>query len=167
MYKAKDVTNYLLFLDSDNRLFYNTGKMNINGRDITIGNARLNKYLHLAQNVYYAKTGSLLFEDKLYAYDNGGVVKPIQENYFSFINRETKSDTVISNDVKGFLKKFYAVLRSAPLERLIEFSHEDPAWLKKHNGYTLAEQRMDTIENLEDYRERYEDIIEYLDRMQA
>ena len=69
--KAKEIAEWFLLQDKDGKIF-NKNLINRNGRFFYEGNARLNKYLHLAQNIYIAKTGNALFEDCLYAYDNGG-----------------------------------------------------------------------------------------------
>ena len=74
------IAKYFLSKDPDRQLFNKT-LVHKNGRDFYEGNARLNKYLHLAQNIFIAKTGTKLFQEDLYAYDNGAVALDVQENY--------------------------------------------------------------------------------------
>ena len=55
---AKDVAQYFISKDED-RLLFNTKDVELNGRKFYEGNARLNKYLFLAQVVYLAKYDKL------------------------------------------------------------------------------------------------------------
>ena len=165
MLRAKDVAVYFLKLDTDGRLFNSGNRIEMNGRRFYEGNARLNKYLHLAQNLYYAKTGTLLFSDNLYAYDNGGVVKNVQENYFQLLKQKNQWNVSIPDDIKVFLGKLFGLLQNAEIDDLIQISHEDPAWKERHTYTRLNDQIMDTRSMLDDYRERYEDALELMERM--
>ena len=51
-----DAAKYLISLDTD-RAVFNKKLVERENRKFYEGNARLNKYLHLAQNIYIAKTG--------------------------------------------------------------------------------------------------------------
>ena len=161
MTTARDVAAFLFELDKDKQLLSDVSIIERNGRKFYAGNARLNKYIHLSQNIFYAQTGQLLFEDDIYAYDNGGVVPEIQENYMYL---KTKKDSYdLSDDEKIFLKKMYFILQNASIEKLIELSHEDPEWIKRHKYYDKAEQCMDIESNLEIYKKQYADIIRVMD----
>ena len=68
MLKAIDVARYFLHLDAEGKIF--TDKfVSKNGKTFREGNARPNKYLHIAQNLYIAKMGCKLFSDDLYAFN--------------------------------------------------------------------------------------------------
>jgi len=82
MYRARDIANYFLQLDQSGKMFNTSDLMEANSRRFWTGNARLNKYLHLAQNIYFVKYGQHLFRDNLYAYDNGGVVTDVHEKLY-------------------------------------------------------------------------------------
>ena len=56
MIKGMDAAKFLLNLD-DSRKIFNKELRTQNGRTFYEGNARLNKYMHLAQNIYIAKYG--------------------------------------------------------------------------------------------------------------
>ena len=92
MLSALQVAKYFLSLDESGTLF-NKNIIEKNGRKFYEGNARLNKYLHLAQNIYIAKTGNPLMDADFYAYDNGAVVPSVQERY-AVILAEKKTLTV-------------------------------------------------------------------------
>ena len=64
MASAKEVAVFLMQLDKEGR-FNSKNLVEANGRTFYEGRARLNKYLHLAQNISYAKTSKLLFERAL------------------------------------------------------------------------------------------------------
>ena len=46
-------------------------------------------------------------------------------------------------------------------------SHEDSEWLDKHSFYKKEDQRMDSMERVEEYRAQYADMIKVLERMGA
>lgn len=162
MLKGIDVARYFLSKDPDRKLF-NKELETKNGRTFYEGNARLNKYLHMAQNIYIAKTGSKLFDDDLYAYDNGAVLPRVQENYSVLYGRHTEPE--LPDGAKEYLDKIYAVFEGATLDELIELSHEDDEWVAKSGYYQKSAQRMDSLSRADEYREQYADIIKVMDRM--
>lgn len=156
------VAKYFLSKDTDGALF-NKKLIGRNGRTFYEGNARLNKYLHIAQNLYIAKTGKKLFSDDLYAYDNGAVAPNIQENYAILLARP--KDVELSEEMRDFLDRVYAALQNAELEELIEISHEDPEWIAKHTYYQKPMQRMDSMAFAEEYKQQYADMLKIMERM--
>lgn len=161
MLNALNVARYFLFLDTDEQVF--TGNLvSRNGKTFYDGNARLNKYLHIAQNLYIAKTGCKLFVEDLYAFDNGGVVPVVREKYTSLCRmKRTMPD--IPDEYKEFLTKIYRVLKNAPLEELIEISHEDNEW-RERNPHR-ENQRMNSLLRVDEYREQYADMLKIIARM--
>ena len=99
MLKAIDVAKY--FLNKDDGTLFNNKLVERSGRRFYEGNARLNKYLHIAQNLYIAQHGRKLFEDDLYAYDNGVVIPSVQENYLAIKSRYVGKS--IPSDESAFL----------------------------------------------------------------
>ena len=163
MLKAIQIAEFFLSLDDSKELF-NKNLIERNGRTFYEGNARLNKYLHLAQNIFIAKTGAPLIEDSFYAYDNGGIVPSVQENYAVLLSRNTQHND-IPEDVKDFLLRFYIAFQNASIDELIELSHEDSEWEKKHAFYRKQDQKMDSLAHIDEYRKQYADIVTVLDRM--
>lgn len=163
MLKAIDVAKY--FLNKDDGTLFNNKLVERSGRRFYEGNARLNKYLHIAQNLYIAQHGRKLFEDDLYAYDNGVVIPSVQENYLAIKSRYVGKS--IPSDERAFLDKIYQALQNASLEELIEISHEDSEWERKSGFYKKEDQKMDSLKNVDEYREQYKDMLIILDRMGA
>lgn len=124
---------------------------------------RLNAYLHLAQNIHIAKTGEKLFEDPLYAYDNGGVVLDVQRNYSELSGCKEKPD--IPADKCDFLDKFYKVFENTPSAELIEISREDPEWQSKHQRHTKQERQMNSLSQANEYRKQYADVLKVMERI--
>ena len=162
---ARQAALFFLNLDKKGELFDKSDLMERAGRVFYTGNARLNKYLHLSQNIYLAKTGHKLFDEAIYAYDNGGVVPEVQENYSLLLARKNSGTVSLPDDVEAFLSKMYAVLRNAPIDKLIELSHQDPEWIRKNRYHEKQDQMMDSEANLEEYRRRYRDILRVMERM--
>lgn len=164
MWKGIDVAQYFLSKDPERKLF-TKNLVSKNNRMFYEGNARLNKYLHMAQNIYIAKTGTTLFSDALYAYDNGAVLPTVQENFSLLYDRHNCPD--FTDDTKDFLDKIFIIFQDATLDDLIELSHEDDEWLAKSKYYKKQDQRMDSMARVDEYREQYEDILTVMDRMSA
>lgn len=156
------IANYLLSKDPS-RIIFTKNLVERNGRRFYEGNARLNKYLHLAQNIYIAKTGEKLFSEDLFAYDNGAVAPSVQENYAVLHSRRILPN--LPAEIQAYLDKIFVVFENATLDELIELSHEDNEWIDKSKYYSKASQRMNSMDRVEEYREQYSDIIMVMDRM--
>ncbi|MCM1334365.1 MAG: Panacea domain-containing protein [Bacteroides sp.] len=163
MLTAIQVAQYFLSKDP-NRDTFNKQLVTMNGRTFYAGNARLNKYLHMAQNLYIAKTGKQLFSNSLFAYDNGGVVPEVQENYAVLIEKKATCPEVNEEELR-FLDKVDLIFRHASLDEMIEMSHEDEEWILHNKEYKKEDQRMDSLSRLEEYRLQYADILKVMDRM--
>jgi len=166
MVNARDAARYVISLDKEKEYF--TKKLiKMNGREFYEGNARLNKILHMSQNIYIGRTGEKLIDADFYAYDNGGVIPDIQENYAFLIGTNDNTTFCIDEMTKQFLHKVFIMLKDAPIDELIEIDHEDPAWEEKHMYHNRKEdQRMNSLAYIEDYKDRYEAAIFYMDRME-
>lgn len=160
---ARDLANYFLSLDPD-RQYFNQKLINRNGSTFYEGNARLNKYMHLAQNIYIAMTGNLLIDSPFYAYNNGAVIPDIQRDYRVLLNSRNEYSG-ISSEQMLLLRKIFEALKNADIDEIIEIDHEDKAWIDKHNGETMAEQKMDSLQYKEIYEKQYADMIKVLNRM--
>ena len=86
-YKALDIAKWFLSKDVDKTLF-NKELTSKNVITFYEGNVRLNKFLHLAQNIHIAKYGKPLFNERFYAYDNGAVVEDVRTNYAVLLNKK-------------------------------------------------------------------------------
>jgi len=164
MINEKDAAQYILSLDTEGK-YFNHDTITLNGRSFYIGNARLNKILHLAQNAYIGKTGKLLFPSPFYAYDNGGVVLTVQESYIMLLALKDRWISNIAENIKIYLRKMFTILKDVPIEELIEIDHEDPAWEEKHHHYYKEDQVMEPLKYVKDYEERYQDINYYMDNL--
>lgn len=161
MLKAIDVARYFLYLDADGKTFTDQF-VNKNGKTFREGNARLNKYLHIAQNLYIAKMGCKLFSDDLYAFDNGAVVPSVREKYIS-IQTTRRNAPEISDEYTDFLSKVYRVLKNASLDELIAISHEDSEW-RERNPHR-ENQRMNSLARADEYKTQYADMLKVMSRL--
>lgn len=163
MLNVNDVAMYLMNKDTEERLFNKKDLTKMNGRTFYTGNAIINKLLHLAQNIYIAKTGKKLFDTDFYAYDNGAVAIEVQEQYSVLLAK--KYDPGISGEPAKFLDNIFEIFKNASVDELIELSHEDDEWRKKQGFYKKADQKMDSLANAEMYREQYSDILMVMEHM--
>ena len=161
MLRAINVARYFLFLDTNGQTF-RAELVSRNGKTFSEGNARLNKYLHIAQNLYIAQTGNKLFSDDLYAFDNGAVVPAVREKY-TLLCRTTKAKPEIPDAYIMFLNKIYKVLMNASLDELIEISHEDSEWQARNPQ--RDNQRMNSLAHVDEYSRQYADMLKIMDKM--
>lgn len=164
MVRGIDVALYILSLDKKRELFNKKDLRTQNGRRFYEGNARLNKYMHLAQNIYIAKYGEPLMDSVFYAYDNGAVDPAVQENYSLLLERRDQKVSLGENEEK-FLDAICKAFRNATLDELIELSHEDSEWITRHSYYRKEDQKMDSMAHKEEYAEQYADMVKVLERM--
>ncbi len=161
MEKVENIAKYILFLDKNNDIFINN-LLTLNGRECYEGNVRLNKYLHIMQMVYFAMTDKKLFNEEMYAFDNGVVVNSVMNNYV-YLKSTKNSYNISDENVKKYIEKMFNILKYAPLEDLIEISHQDEEWKKKHNYYQKKDQLIDVDSQKENYKIMCADFIEMLD----
>lgn len=158
MEKAENIAKYLLSLDNNNEVF-NNNLITLNGRECYEGNVRLNKYLHIMQMVYFAMTDKKLFDDLMYAFDNGVVVGTVMNNYKYLCSTKNEYE-IMDTSIKEFTLKMFDILKYAPLEELINISHQDEEWIKKHNFYKKKDQLIDVDSQKENYKAMCADFIE-------
>ena len=165
MVTAIDAARFLISLDNEGK-YFNKNLVRHNNADFYEGNARLNKILHLAQNMYIGKTGEKLISDDFYAYANGSVLLDVQENYSMLLGTKDKASFIVDDYAMDYLHRVFEMLKDAPLNDLIDIDHEDPAWLEKQSSSNRKfEQRMDSMKHAEDYKSKYEAANFYLDKM--
>ena len=157
MLTARQVAEYFLSKDPERKLF-NHNVVTCNGRKFYEGNARINKYLFLAQVVHLAKYNSKLFLDDFAAYDNGPVVESIMNSYGRL---KSYNDDNIDEVEKTFLDKIFLSLENATNEELIEITHEDPEWQSLSKD-TYNAPVMNLEKNIGEYKKRYKGLIEAL-----
>jgi len=155
MLRAKEVAKYFISKDPERKLF-NKNIVVYNKRKFYEGNARINKYLFLAQVVHLAKFDNKLFLDDFVAYDNGPIIEEIMNTYSTLI--DFKDEIILNDNNKEFLDKIYFSLENASIEELIEITHEDPEWQKLSKS-TYHAPVMNLEDNLEEYKKRYKGLI--------
>ena len=158
MLTAKQVAEYFLSKDPERKLF-NQNIVSYNGVTFYEGNARINKYLFLAQVVHLAKYNSKLFSDDFVAYVNGPIVESIMHSYGRLTGHYDVNN--LDETEKNFLDKIYLSLENASIEELIEITHEDPEWqiLSKDTNNAPV---MNLEKNITEYKKRYKGLIEAL-----
>lgn len=160
MEKVENIAKYILSLDKDDNIFVNK-LITLQGRDCYEGNVRLNKYLHIMQMVYLAMTDSKLFAEDMYAFDNGVVINEVMNNY-AHLKSTKDSYNIADENVKNYIEKMFNILKYAPLEDLIEISHQDEEWQKKHRYYHKKNQLIDVNSQKENYKVMCADFIDIL-----
>ena len=63
------------------------------------------------------------------------------------------------------MTKIYIILLNAPLDELIEISHEDSEWKEKSLNRSKEKQRMNSLAYASEYQAQYADVIEIMEQM--
>ena len=74
-------------------------------------------------------TDKKLFDEDMYAFDNSVIVNEVKNNY-AYLKLTKESYDISDVKVKSYIEKMFNVLKYAPLEDLIEISHQDEEWKK-------------------------------------
>lgn len=158
MENVKELAKFILSLDTEDKVFHYE-PITLNGKETLAGKVRLNKYLHIMQMMYISLYDKKLFNENMYAYDNGAVIDEILNSYGEL--RKNKNHYSLSDEktVKPFIKKMYKLLKPAPLDVLVEISHQDEEWIKKHSYYSKSDQLMNVDSQKENYKELCADFI--------
>lgn len=156
-----DAAKYFISKDKEHQLF-NSDITERDGRLCCDGNIRLNKFLHLAHNIYYAKTGQALMDTTFYACDDGANIPKIKEYYFRLVCG-VPYHIRFDNETTVFLDKFYQAFKNASVEELIDLSREDIEWKEKYLYFDNESRKMDIAGHLNEYRQQYADIINVMD----
>jgi uncharacterized phage-associated protein len=160
---ALDVAKYFLEKDT-NREIFNMKLIDRDGHRFYEGNAKLNKFLHLAQNMHIAKTGTLLFGDAMYAFANGAVVEGVWDSY-AMLHNKSFAEHNISGDLSDFLDRLYYMLKPADVDELIALSHEDEEWVEKSAYRRKRDQKMDSASRADEFKKQYADALMVMYRM--
>jgi len=164
MTNAKEIAVYFFQKDKEQEVF--TSEIIERGqKKFVVGNARVNKYMHIAQNMWIAKTGELLFSQPLLAFDNGAVVEDVRTIYAVLRHNAEKYAVNLSDKVREFLDKIYVMLRNATIDELIELSHQDNEWNSKKSYYSKKDQEMNSLSRKNEYEKQYADALIILERI--
>jgi uncharacterized phage-associated protein len=111
------VSRYLLSLDPKREYFSDTKKEIIlsdsrkyYSRPI-LGNFRLNKLLQIIQALYYSHHKTALFNDKLKAYEHGGIVYFVYKNFRKLREEAADNSKSLTKHHKSFINKVYSYLK--------------------------------------------------------
>lgn len=150
MYKAKDIAMYFIKKDNNSRIF-NLELATYNDKTFYEGNCRLNKMLQMSQNIYYAGTGERLIEEDMYAYNNGGVIPEIQENYKNLLKEKNAYEVKINDDklIKVLNEIYDSFGEHMHIADVIRISHQDPEWQRK-NKFSEKEFQKMSLDNMGD-----------------
>src|SRR5438045_3092462 len=113
-YEALTIAKYLLSLDPDREYFVKEKMTNkITLTTTTRGSFRLKQMLYFLQILHYLKHEKLLFDDKIYAFENGMIVYKVythfSELYHSLNNQNIEE---IDKETKSFIDKFFNYLKT-------------------------------------------------------
>ncbi len=130
-YNALSITKYLLSLDPKREYFITKKMTNKTTLTTTItGNFRLNQMLYFLQILYYLKYEKSLFNDKIYAWENGMIVYSVytrfSELYHNINGKDVKD--IEDKETRKFIDKCFKFLKNISDRKLQELAYTDPVW---------------------------------------
>ena len=133
-YSALSVAKYLFTLDPERKYFSDKKKISTGEgfSTILLGNWRLNQILYLLQVFHYVKYDKFLFQDDLYAFDNGFIIYDAYRNFWTLYNGkwfDIEVEGIKENETKNFLDHYFHYFQQYTNQELQEFYKEDPAWI--------------------------------------
>ncbi len=132
---AKDVANFLLSL-----IDTNVGD--------TVSNLKLQKLLYYCQGYYLALYNKPLFEDKIFAWDYGPVVKTVYDEYKFYGSSAIVPVLNYSGNLtkcqKELVAKIYEQYGQFSAGKLVDMTHSESPWksTKKNSEITIEKLRM-------------------------
>ena len=127
-YSAKETALFLLSLDSERKYFTNRKLNGFFTTNLTMGKFRLNAHLQIAQMLHYAHYRSPLFLDQIKAYEHGGCIENITQEFPVLLSVGTKKNS-LDKETKQFLTNLFYYLKENYTNRDLEtLVCEDIAW---------------------------------------
>ncbi len=111
-------------------------------------NLKLQKLLYYAQVLSLKYTGKTLFNEQLYAWDYGPVVNEVYQKYKDFGRQPiqtTEKAPDFSGDVKVILEDVYEEYGQFSAWKLVEMTHNDPAWYETKRNDNISINRMKAL----------------------
>jgi uncharacterized phage-associated protein len=104
---------------------------------------KLQKLLYYAQGIHVAMHDAALFPERILAWDNGPVVRPIWERYTNYDNRpiDPPSDFDFANyppETQELLSAVYATYGQFSASKLWQMTHEEPPWKQTSKNHEIT-----------------------------
>src|SRR4051794_30850800 len=105
-----------------------------------VSNLKLQKLLYYTQGYHMAVHGKPMFNDKIYAWKHGPVVKTVYNHYSYCANQalpKEKKPSGLSEDNQKFLDEIYRVFGRYSAWTLRDKTHNEMPWLKNYKPDVL------------------------------
>ena len=119
--------------------FYNKG---ISATNTKSDNMKYNKLLSFSQLIYFIENNEKLFNEEMYAFENGLVIKEFMDDYrlenFSVIEEmKNKKDIMFTKSQLEVLNAVYDIFGGLSSKELSELSHKLRMWKEYYNKSLL------------------------------
>lgn len=105
-----------------------------------VSNLKLQKLLYYTQGYHMAVHGKPMFNDKIYAWKHGPVVKTVYNHYSKYANQalpKEKKPSGLSEDNQKFLDEIYRTFGRYSAWTLRDKTHNETPWLKNYKPDVL------------------------------
>lgn len=119
-----------------------------------LSNMKLQKLLYYCQGFYYAKFKSKLFEDNIYAWQYGPVVKDVYHNFKHYgsngISLEVVDEEInLSANEKKMVDEVFNYFNQFSAIKLMNMTHSEEPWCSTHITNEI------TLDKLENHFEKF------------
>jgi uncharacterized phage-associated protein len=118
-YSVKEIALFLLSLDPQKKYFTNRKLNGFFTANLSMGNFRLNAHLQIAQMLHYAHYQIPLFADKIRAYEHGGYIESVVQEFPNLLNTRNKK-SFLDKETKQFLTHLFYYLKENYTNRDLE-----------------------------------------------
>lgn len=112
-------------------------------RNTKNGNMKLQKLLYFSQLVHYAEFGKPLFDDPIYAYENGCIVDNVLNDYrryhYQFIHDAYEATNSFTSEEQFTLDLVKEVYGDKGAEELSDLNHEHECWKLAYSRSYVSE----------------------------
>lgn len=134
--KAEDVANWFVVKANEPILAVENGE---HEEQEGISHLKLQKILYFAQAGYLALYGKKLFEDDIYAWDLGPVVRSVYTIFKDYKSRPiikptngNYKDSINGQDMEDFLEEIWQIFGKFSASKLVDLTHSHAPWRDAH-----------------------------------
>lgn len=113
-----------------------------------LSNMKLQKLLYYCQGFYYAKFKEKLFEDKIFAWQYGPVVKDVYHNFKQFGSNGIPLDVAdeiitLSDDELKMIDEVFTYFNQFSAIKLMNMTHSEEPWMSTHMTNEIELEKLD------------------------
>ncbi|WP_221568998.1 Panacea domain-containing protein [Alkalihalobacillus sp. TS-13] len=109
-------------------------------KDTIEGNSKLQNLIYFSQLIHLAKNGDTLFNDKIYASENGSVIEAISKQYYDkdFISEASVYNGEFPEEIIETLLITIEIFGGLSATELLDINYQQNSWIKAYNNSSVG-----------------------------